>query len=350
MKFWFRYLKEKRVAILLYFVTVLIFLTVGVLSRTENMGDFLYGAVLALFFWALAGAFGGVRYVRKSRKLEEVIVYFDRFPELITENFQEMEGVAEEAVSMANLEGDLVHLLELVCGQWAEDIRQWEEKNADRSDYYVMWTHQIKTPIAAMRLLLESSDRSDRKSYMLRAELFQIEQYAEMALAYQRLESLASDLLLQEYDLGTMLRHVAKKYSVLFIHKGLTLDIREQNVSIVTDEKWFCFCMEQLLSNSVKYTNTGRISIWTEESDEGTRLLLEDTGLGIRPEDLPRIFERGFTGYNGRLDKKSTGIGLYLCRRVLDHLGISITVESEVGKGTKVVLLLVGTKNENAFI
>lgn len=341
MKFWFRYLREKRVAILLYFVTVSVFLAMGALNRTEDMGDLLYGAALALFFWVIAGVFDGARYVRKSRQLEEVIVYFDRYPELITENLQLGKGVLEETVPSGTIEGDLTHLLELACGKWAEDRRQWEEKNADRSDYYVMWTHQIKTPIAAMRLLLEGIDRGDKSSYMLRAELFQIEQYAEMALAYQRLESLSSDLLLQEYDLGTLIRQVAKKYSVLFIHKGLALDIREQQISIVTDEKWFCFCMEQLLSNSVKYTSAGRISIWAETDGEETRLFLEDTGLGIRPEDLPRIFERGFTGYNGRLDKKSTGIGLYLCRRVLSHLGISITVESQVGKGTRVALLLV---------
>ena len=115
---------------------------------------------------------------------------------------------------------------------------------------------------------------------------------------------------------------------------------------MVTDEKWFSFCVEQFLSNSIKYTGQGKISIWTEARGEDTLLFINDTGMGIRQEDLPRIFERGFTGYNGRLDKRSSGIGLYLCRRVLDQLGIIVTVDSKVGEGTKVALTLICEKKQ----
>lgn len=112
----------------------------------------------------------------------------------------------------------------------------------------------------------------------------------------------------------------------------------ELGFQIVTDEKWFVFCLEQILSNSIKYTPRGSISLRAEEEGKRVLLFLEDTGIGIRAEDLPRIFERGFTGYNGRMDKRATGIGLYLCRRIYGKLGITVQVYSEEGRGTKVVL------------
>ena len=165
--------------------------------------------------------------------------------------------------------------------------------------------------------------------------MFKIEQYVEMVLTFQRLESLSSDLVLQEYELGSILRRTAKKFSILFINKGLALELPETKARVLTDEKWFGFCLEQLFSNSIKYTRQGKIAVYVEECAESVRLELEDTGIGIRPEDLPRIFEKGFTGYNGRMNKKSTGIGLYLCRRIFDHLSIRVNVESQEGKGTR---------------
>lgn len=219
---------------------------------------------------------------------------------------------------------------------------RWEERTAECRDYYIMWTHQIKTPIFALRLLLENGETHDRNAFLMREELFKIEQYAEMALTFQRLENISSDLVLQKYSLYAMLKQAVRKYAVLFINKGLSLELQETEAEVVTDEKWFGFCVEQLLSNSIKYTPEGKIIIKTDaaETEGKTVLSIEDTGMGIRPEDLPRIFEKGFTGYNGRLDKKSTGIGLYLCRNIFLHLGISFKVESQEGKGTKVMLTI----------
>ena len=175
-----------------------------------------------------------------------------------------------------------------------------------------MWTHQIKTPISALRLLLEGSEIPGRAGFLMREELFKIEQYVDMVLTFQRLESMSSDMVLQEYDLSSLIKQAVKKYSVLFINKGLRLELGEMDIQILTDQKWFIFCLEQILSNSIKYTPNGGITINAKEN----MLSIQDTGIGIRPEDLPRIFDKGFTGYNGRMEKKSTGIGLYLCRRI----------------------------------
>lgn len=220
------------------------------------------------------------------------------------------------------------------------------------ADYYTMWIHQIKTPIAAMRLLLE--DRADGTGLLAgqqaAEELFKIEQYAEMALCYARLDSLSSDLLFKKYNVYGILKQAVKKYAVLFIGSGLSFSMEEFAVQAVTDEKWLAFVLEQILSNAIKYTKKGGISIYGADcagdrlEGEVSYLVIEDSGIGIRKEDLPRIFERGFTGCNGRLEKRSTGIGLYLSRQILDRLSHTIRVESEVGKGTKVILGFVQPK------
>jgi len=214
------------------------------------------------------------------------------------------------------------------------------KKNASFSemvDYYTIWAHQIKTPIAAMRLILQS-EKSETNEELLE-QLFKTEQYVEMVLQYLRLENLNSDLLFKKLSLDSIIKQAIRKYSKLFIRKKIKLNYEDLNIDVLTDEKWLVFVVEQILSNSLKYTSTGEISIYLDEKLPDT-LVIEDTGIGIEQEDLPRVFDNGFTGYNGRNDKKSTGIGLYLCKEILNKLSHSISIESEVGKGTKVRIVL----------
>lgn len=342
MKYWMAYVKEKKVTVFLYLVTVFLFLAMGTLNHMQNLEGLLYAGVMSLFLWSAAGIFYGVRYVRKRKHLEEALRYLEQTPEAFPDVMwgSRNQWVKEEK-ECGSLEGALLGLFQAANESYLRERSAWRDLSADRNDYYVMWTHQIKTPIAALRLLLKEGGR---ESFLLQEELFKIEQYVEMALAYQRLESMSSDLVLEKYDLFGLVKQAVKKYSLHFINKGLTLELMEQRVAVVTDEKWFVFCLEQFLSNSVKYTNAGKITIWAGQAEDRVLLYLEDEGIGIRKEDLPRIFERGFTGYNGRIDKRSTGIGLYLCHRVLKDLGIAVSVESEEGKGTKVELALVPAK------
>ncbi|MGB4496697.1 MAG: ATP-binding protein, partial [Bacillota bacterium] len=195
------------------------------------------------------------------------------------------------------------------------------------------WAHQIKTPIAAMRLLLQS-EQSETNSELLE-QLFKVEQYVEMVLQYLRLENISSDLVLKEHSLDTIVKQAVRKYSNSFIRKKIKLNYAELNHNVLTDEKWLVFVIEQILSNALKYTDSGEISIYMDDEMPDT-LVIEDTGIGIAEEDLPRVFERGFTGYTGRIDKKATGIGLFLCKQILDRLSHTITIESQVGEGTKV--------------
>ncbi len=179
-------------------------------------------------------------------------------------------------------------------------------------------------------------------------ELFKIEQYAEMALHYARLDSISADMLFKNYDVGVIIRGAVKKYGVLFIGSGLSFAMEDFECRAVTDEKWFGFVVEQVLSNALKYTGRGGIRIYgadahgRKQAGKVAYIVIEDTGIGIRESDLPRIFERGFTGYNGRMGKKSTGIGLYLCKEIMDKLSHTIEVKSREGEGTKVILGLNG--------
>ncbi len=205
----------------------------------------------------------------------------------------------------------------------------WQRETVD---YYTMWAHQIKTPISAMRLILQE-DASER-GRELEAELFRVERYVELVLSYLRLGGGNTDYLIREYPLENILRQAARKYAPLFIRGKVSLDLQPTSLRVLTDEKWLQLVVEQTLSNAVKYAPGGRVTVRTE----GWNLLIEDNGVGIAPEDLPRIFDRGFTGCNGRIDKRATGIGLYLCRQICRRLGHTVNAASEPGRGTVITI------------
>lgn len=279
------------------------------------------GLVYTLVLWAAGfSVLGGVdffRFRRCHRDLEklhkEILVTAENLPRpgcLIEEDYQS--------------------LLRLLESTLRDRQAQADQAMADQLAYYTLWVHQIKTPIAAMDLLLQQGERGPAAQ----AELFKISQYVDMALQYVRLDGTTRDLHLSQVSLDQVIRQVVRKYAKLFILKKIRLDFRETGLTVLSDEKWLAFLLEQLLSNALKYTpEGGQVAIFGEP---GEILVIADTGIGIAPEDLPRVFERGFTGQNGRLDKKATGIGLYLCRRVTELLGHTLSITSAPGKGTQV--------------
>ena len=207
------------------------------------------------------------------------------------------------------------------------------QKNTDMVDYYSMWVHQIKTPIAAMNFLLDNEE-VDQK--ILQQELFKIERYVEMVLTYIRLDSISSDYVITKVNLDEVVKDSVKKYATIFINKKIKLNYVSHETMVISDKKWLSFAFEQILGNSVKYSSAGgEITIETYEN----KLVIEDNGIGIKEEDLPRIFEKGFTGFNGRYEKKSSGLGLYLCKKTLDKLGHHIEISSKVGEGTRIEII-----------
>ncbi|MCD8002709.1 MAG: sensor histidine kinase [Clostridia bacterium] len=216
----------------------------------------------------------------------------------------------------------------------ATEISELKHKTDERTDYYSVWAHQIKTPISSMRLSLGSADSETNRH--LSYDLHRIESYVDMAMTYLRLDSDSTDFAFGEYDIDEIIKGAVRRLSGEFVYRRIRLEYLSLGYRALTDEKWLSFVIEQILSNALKYTKEGgSVAIYKEDD---MTLFIRDTGIGISPEDLPRIFERGFTGYNGREDKKASGIGLYLCRRICGALGHKITVTSEVGAGTTVML------------
>ena len=207
------------------------------------------------------------------------------------------------------------------------------EKLNDLMDYYTLWAHQIKTPIAASSLLVGEIEDKKVKN-QLEQELFKIESYVNIVLQYLRLESFHEDLVLKKENLEDLVKEIVKKYAIFFIQKGLSLNLHDLDRTIITDKKWFVVILEQVLSNSLKYTSQGGIEIYFQED----RLYIKDSGLGIQDADLLRVFERGFSGYNGRLTQQSSGLGLYLSKKIADELGHQISIASQVGQGTTVMI------------
>ena len=293
----------------------------------EPLEPVLYAGLLTAALGAGIGVTDFLKYRRRHMALrcqiEAAGVTLDRLPEagdLLERDYQELAA----ALSQQN----------------AALVSEADSRLSERMDYYTLWTHQIKTPIAAMRLLLQEETRTGE----LEQELFKIEQYADMALQYQRLESLSSDLQLESCSLDGILRQALKKMATPFIRRRISLEFDGTGATVLTDEKWLTFVVEQLLSNALKYTPPGgRIALYLEEDKT---LVIEDTGIGIRAEDIPRIFERGFTGFYGRKVKKYTGIGLFLCRRILSRLSHTIAIESRPGQGTRVRVGLASQKIE----
>ena len=227
-------------------------------------------------------------------------------------------------------EADYAALTAAMCSQQSRLLTQMNGRYQDMIDYYTLWAHQIKTPIASMRLSLQAEDSA--RSRRLLQELSRTEQYVEMVMVYIRLDG-GSDLVLRSCSVDAIVRASVRRFAGEFITHRLKLDYTPLDVSCVTDEKWLRFVVEQVLSNALKYTREGGISIYLEAPKT---LVIRDTGIGIAPEDLPRIFEKGFTGYNGRGDQKASGLGLYLCRRVCAKLGHTITAESTPDHGTAI--------------
>ena len=207
------------------------------------------------------------------------------------------------------------------------------EKLNDLMDYYTLWAHQIKTPIAASSLLVGEIEDKKVKN-QLEQELFKIESYVNIVLQYLRLESFHEDLVLKKENLEDLVKEIVKKYAIFFIQKGLSLSLHDLDRTIITDRKWFVVILEQVLSNSLKYTSQGGIEIYFQEDT----LYIKDSGLGIQDADLLRVFERGFSGYNGRLTQQSSGLGLYLSKKIADELGHQISIASQVGQGTTVMI------------
>lgn len=318
MSFFKGYLKErwKRLLMLLLFACVFAF---SFWVYRLPVRAVIYPCALCLLFGAVFAAYDIAKAYRRHKFFEEL---HRRNTELISA-LPEPEGIVDS---------DYQQLISVLKEKIAEITAQTDSRIRDTVDYYTVWAHQIKTPIAAMRLTLQKEDVPEARR--LASELSRIEQYVEMVLVFVRLGSDYSDYVFARQDIDEIIRSSVKKFASEFIDRRIRLEYDSVDIQAVTDEKWFAFVVEQLLSNALKYTREGSIKIYSE----GKVLCIKDTGIGIAPEDLPRVFDKGYTGCNGRTDRRASGLGLYLCRRICQNLGIDISISSTVGEGTTVRL------------
>ena len=322
-----QYLKEKRAAVISFLVCAGIYFIVFALYHFP-LEAVLYPTVFCALF-----LLGTVVYkYQKFRKKHAELMMLQQLPDDLAESLGKYDRQEDQ---------DYAEIVRLVMERASDEKLKYQTKMADSIDYYTTWVHQIKTPIAAMRLRLQAEDSQTARA--LSEDLFRIEQYVEMVLTYQRLGSETTDYLFRECELDGVIKGCLRKFASQFIGKSLSLKFEGTEEKIVTDEKWLSFVIEQILSNALKYTDQGGITI---EVSEGQILSIRDTGFGITPEDLPRIFEKGYTGYRGREDKHASGIGLFLCKKICDNLGVKIWAESVPGEGTTLFLDLSQQKTE----
>ena len=331
--------------------------------------DVVYAAVLDAILLLITVLVGFLRYSSKVKALSNALK-------------RPVEEQAQLPEATDDMEILYHRLLENQSIARSESESSAAVRQSRMRDYYSMWVHQIKTPISAMKLLLEA-ERDELGQLMcdeeqgqcriadmngcnisatelniselnasgkqqivytelsdnldsFEDELFRIEEYVSMALQYQRVSSTENDFVLEKISLDGVIRDTIKKYAKIMIRRHIGINYSGTKKQVYTDEKWLAFILEQILSNAIKYTPQGFVTIETAEEKDRFFITIKDTGIGIKAEDLPRVFEKGYTGYNGHADKKATGIGLYLCRQMADKLGHTIRMESELGKGTKV--------------
>lgn len=324
----FQFLKEKKRVLFITFCIPFLFLFVFFLYQMVKE-PILYACMIYWLLWVSLWLFSYSSYEKTHQKRQEQV------NTILTDWAMLPEGenlAAEQYCRMIQTLGrQMVQL---------DDLRQAEHQQAQA--YYTLWVHQIKTPIAVLRMLLQAKDTPEHQA--MQAELFRIEQYVEVALGYIRLEDGASDLCIRKMPLDGIIRRSIRKYAPQFISKKLRIVYEGTELEAFTDEKWLGFILEQLLSNAVKYTPSGEVRICVSDD---LKLTVSDSGIGVAPEDLPRIFERGFTGRNGRIDEGATGLGLYLSLMAAQKLGICLQAKSRLGEGTSFILQL--PKDEIGF-
>ena len=313
MKYLKDYLKDRLLYLLLIF-TVVLFIN-GILLLYLRAFEIVAYIDISLLIIILAFlSYDLYKYLYKRR---ELAVYYDNIPYGQMMHFKERYDEEYQKI---------IDRLEKIL---KDKDALLERKEKDMIDYYTLWVHQIKTPIAAMALLAD-----ERGDIELKSELIKIEQYVNMVLGYLRINSESTDFVFEKIDLDKVIKEVIKEYAVIFISKKLAVDYQKIDHIFVSDEKWFAFVLSQVVSNALKYTKTGGIKIYKKDH----YLVVEDSGIGIMKEDLPRVFEKGFSGHQGRKDKRASGIGLYLAKKILKELGSDIFIESEYGKMTKVYI------------
>ncbi|NMD68944.1 HAMP domain-containing histidine kinase [Bacillus sp. DNRA2] len=325
------YVKDKRY-FLLFFMIVMVFTSIILIVSVDGeplLSNLLYMNISCMIFavgYLTAGYFHHRRFYLELKGA-------------IDSKQREIAAILPEP---QNTQHKL--FLELIEKFIAENDKQLQtllDEKRDGQDFIMTWIHEVKLPIAASRLIMENSSGKTVDSVVdkLEDELNKIDQYVEQALYYSRIDTFSKDYFIAEISLNKIVKNSVKKYAKLFINKAIRFEMKDMEQFVHSDSKWLGFIVDQILANSLKYTDvSGEIAVYFDEDNKAKRLIIQDNGIGISPEDIGRVFDKGFTGATGRSHTKSTGIGLYLAKQLAQKLGHRLTIESEQGSYTKLII------------
>lgn len=321
----FEYIKERLIFLI---INLIMFLLIGILMKIAKVSISIIFALFLIWFGPVAiyMFLEFIKFNRYLKNLTDTVEGLDKkylLSEVIKEpRFQE-ERIITEVLKECNKS---MH----------ENVKHYRDDQMEYREYIETWVHEIKTPIASTKLILENDDSnlSSRINY----EMKRVEGFIEQVLYYARSSDVSKDYIIKEFSLRDVVMKAVKSNSRDFINKNIKLNIKAIEGSIFSDAKWVEFIINQVIINAVKFSiaNKGKVSIFSKINENNIVLTIEDNGVGISEKDIDRVFEKGFTGENGRKFGKSTGIGLYLCKKLCDKLGIGINLTSKEGLGTKV--------------
>lgn len=314
----------------LYFFVMTIISTIVYFDNEVKIssGSILYLNILMFFILI---CFLCIEFFKKKKQLKLI-------SESLYHNIEDIARILDEPLS--NEQKLYCRFLHKLNGEYLKKLNELTEEKREHFDFINYWVHEIKTPIAATRLFLENEAVTKEEVVdVIEDKIMSIENYVEQALYYARLDDFAKDYLISDIQVEQLIKNIVKKNAKMFISKRIKIILEDLDMTIQSDVKWINFIIEQVLLNAIKYTNNnGEIKIYGHINTKEKYIVIEDNGIGIKEEDIKRVFDKGFTGYNGRSNAKATGLGLYLSKKLANKLGNDISIESEHLKYTRVFI------------
>ena len=280
-----------------------------------------------------------ISYYKTSKYLKNIEKTMDKLPEkyLITEILQKPRSAEKLAY---------YRILKKVNKSMLENVTDIKEKQKDYKEYIESWVHEIKIPITSAKLLCENN--KSEITNKIDEDIEEVNNYVEQALFYARMDQVSNDFMIREINLNEVIKNVLARNKKIMIQNNMKVEINGVNINCYTDEKWLEFILNQIITNSIKYRNNNAvIRINAIENKENIVLKIKDNGIGIKKSEIDRIFDKGFTGTNGRNQTKSTGIGLYLCKRLCEGIGMEIDANSKENEYTEIVIIIPRAKKIN---
>ncbi|MBA4509140.1 HAMP domain-containing histidine kinase [Clostridium sporogenes] len=322
------FIKDKMVVII---CNMLIFIVIAAIMAAIKVSLIIILSAFCVWFLPLV-SYMSLEFIKYKNYYDEV--------DSILENLDN-KYLLPEIIKEANfIEGEKLNsILKEISRDMHENVKYYKDMQEDYREYIETWVHEIKTPIASTKLIIENN--RNEVTNKIDFQMDRIEGFVEQVLYYSRSNNVSKDYIIKQINLDLVVRNVIKRNYRDFIHKKIKLDIKDIDEIVHSDGKWVEFIINQIIVNSIKYSNSKEpmISIYSIKKANSVMLTIEDNGAGIIDKDINRVFEKGFTGENGRKFSKSTGMGLYLCEKLCSKLGLKIIIVSEVNKGTKVTLI-----------